>query len=387
MNEILEKIKHIYYDEFIGAISLNNLWLHIKNKTNFKITKKDLTKWYKEQEVNQIFQKMDKSKYIPIHAQLGLGVIQADILDLNQLNPKANKNYRYLLVIIDVKSRYVWTAPLKKKTPVEVLPLLKVVRELIKSIRKDTGSDTHFTLTTDDGSEFKGIVDKYCKEEEIKRWFANPLDSTKNRTYLVERMNRTILNLIKKPLEIKDSNKWIDIIDKVIEIYNNNMHSSIKQTPNDVLFDGKQPYFKLHEEDDEDKFKIGDLVRILEDKKIFAKKTLSTNYSKEIYEIISKEQNRYKVVSKDTNRQLRKLFLPSQMILAHGDSIGVDKKEETTKFKKTEQVTRKQKKSGLNTDKEGNIIVPKAVKVNNPIRAVRIKKNPKFDMYEMQEVN
>jgi ribosomal protein S17 len=388
LEDKLEKVKHIYYDSYHGILSFNNLWNYIRDKKEIKIAKKEVKKWYSEQGINQIYKPVDKSEFKKFHAQLGLGVVQMDLMDLNSFDPKKNAGYRYLLVMIDVKSRYCWVAPIKTKTPKDILPLLKAVRALIKSIRKDTpGSDTHFTLTTDDGSEFMGVVDKYCKEQGIKRWFANPKDATKNRTYLVERMNRTILDMMKKPLELANNNSWISIIDPVIETYNENIHSTIKQKPHDVLFEDKQPYYKLDEEAEDDKFNIGDLVRILETKSIFAKKSLSTNYSKTIYEIIDKEQNRYKVVSRDTNRQSRKLFLPSQMIMAHGASVGVEKAKQTIKYKKKEQVTRKQKKSGLDTDNEGDIKIPKRLIVTNSVRPVRIKKNPKFDMYEMEEVN
>jgi hypothetical protein len=275
LEEKLEQVKHIYYDQYHGILSFNNLWNYIRDKKEIKIQKKEVKKWYDEQAINQVYKAVDKSDYKKFHAQMGLGVVQMDLMDMNSFNPKTNAGYRFLVVIIDVKSRYVWVAPIKKKTPTEILPLLKAVRELIKSIRKDPkDSDTHFTLTTDDGSEFMGAIESYCKEEEIKRWFANPKDATKNRTYLVERMNRTILDMLKKPLELANNNKWIALIDPVIETYNENIHSTIKQKPHDILFDGKQPYYKLQEEDDIDKFNIGDLVRILEDKKIFSKKTI-----------------------------------------------------------------------------------------------------------------
>ena len=38
-----------------------------------------------------------------------------DILDLKDYGPENNRGYRYVLVIIDNFSKFVWTIPLKKK--------------------------------------------------------------------------------------------------------------------------------------------------------------------------------------------------------------------------------------------------------------------------------
>ena len=38
-----------------------------------------------------------------------------DILDLKDFGPENYRNYRYILVIIDIFSKFRWTVPLKKK--------------------------------------------------------------------------------------------------------------------------------------------------------------------------------------------------------------------------------------------------------------------------------
>ena len=76
---------------------------------------------------------------------------------------------------MDVKTRFGWAFPLKKKDPNEVLIYLKIVdRELFisKSSRvSDSQRNRRFlkaqgvvTLTVDDGGEFKGVVKKWCIE-------------------------------------------------------------------------------------------------------------------------------------------------------------------------------------------------------------------------------
>jgi IS30 family transposase len=119
---------------------------------------------------------------------MGIGCIQADIMYMERFSPKLNKGYEYLLVCIDVFSRYCWVEPLKERKANQCVPLIKKIREIIRKLRNDNG----FTFTTDEGKEFYGEVSQYLNNENIKRFWANPKDNTKNRTYIVERMNRTI---------------------------------------------------------------------------------------------------------------------------------------------------------------------------------------------------
>ena len=48
----------------------------------------------------------------------------------------------------------------------------------------------------------------------------------------VERLNGTLKNIMFKILTEKQTHKWIDIIDDVVDTYNNNIHSAIGCTPN-----------------------------------------------------------------------------------------------------------------------------------------------------------
>ena len=48
---------------------------------------------------------------------------------------------------------------------------------------------------------------------------------------VAERVIRTLLNLIKKPVFRKGNANWISELTSVIEQYNNTIHSSVKLTP------------------------------------------------------------------------------------------------------------------------------------------------------------
>ena len=49
---------------------------------------------------------------------------------------------------------------------------------------------------------------------------------------MVERFNRSIRELIDKYMIEYNTHKYIDVLDKLINNYNNRKHSGIKMTPN-----------------------------------------------------------------------------------------------------------------------------------------------------------
>jgi len=72
---------------------------------------------------------------------------QADLADLRNLKVY-NSGYTYILVVVDVLSRYLWAVPLKRKTP-------KDVAKAFANILHSSGR-MPWRLCTDKGTEFKG---------------------------------------------------------------------------------------------------------------------------------------------------------------------------------------------------------------------------------------
>ena len=75
-------------------------------------------------------------------------------------------------------------------------------------------------------------------------------------------------------------NIYYNVLDDVVDKYNNTKHSTIKMKPIDVG-DNKRVYIDEHNEKDS-RFKVGDRVRISKFKNMFAK-GYTTNWSKEIF--------------------------------------------------------------------------------------------------------
>ena len=85
---------------------------------------------------------------------------------------------------------------------------------------------------------------------------------------VVERFIRTLKNKVFKHMTGVSKNVYFDVLDDIVDKYNNTVHRTIKMKPIDVTSDS---YAEHNEESNEKdpKFKVGDDIRILKHKNIF----------------------------------------------------------------------------------------------------------------------
>ena len=95
------------------------------------------------------------------------------------------------------------------------------------------------------------------------------------KSVVAERFIRTLKNKLYKHMMATGKNVYYDVLDDVVNEYNNNKHNTIKMKPIDVE-DNKRVYIDEHNEKDS-RFR----VRISKFKNIFAK-GYTPNWSKEI---------------------------------------------------------------------------------------------------------
>ena len=143
------------------------------------------------------------------------------IVEMQQFS-KWNKGYKYLLVVIDVFSKYGWIVPLKNEQG-------ETVKEAFQSIFKD-GRKPQF-LWTDKGSEF---YNKHVKDLLAKNKVTLYSTENQEKSSLVERWNRTIKNKMWKQFTIQGNTQYLDMLPKILKQYNNIEQSSIKMTPTEA---------------------------------------------------------------------------------------------------------------------------------------------------------
>ena len=100
------------------------------------------------------------------------------------------------------------------------------------------------------------------------------------KSVVTERFIRTLKNKMYKHMTKIGKNVYYDVLDDVVNEYNNTKHNSIKMKPIDIR-DNKRVYIDEHNEKDS-RFKVGDRVRISKFKNIFAK-GCTPNWSTEIF--------------------------------------------------------------------------------------------------------
>ena len=104
---------------------------------------------------------------------------------------------------------------------------------------------------------------------------------------IAERVIRTVRNLLKKPVFLAVNANWLSELSSVTKQYNNTIHHSTKMTPIQASkkLNEKIVYNNLKDNREvrKPKFKLGDLVRTADIKRVFSKGD-STSYSyKKIY--------------------------------------------------------------------------------------------------------
>ena len=106
---------------------------------------------------------------------------------------------------------------------------------------------------------------------------------------VVERFIRTLKNKIFKHMTAISKNIYFDVLDDIVDKYNNTVHRTIKMKPIDVSSDSNAEYNEDPSNKKDPKFKVVDNARISRYKNIFAK-GYTPSWSEEIF-IVSKIKN------------------------------------------------------------------------------------------------
>ena len=100
------------------------------------------------------------------------------------------------------------------------------------------------------------------------------------KSVVTERFIRKLKNKLYKHMTATGENVYYDVLDDIVNKYNNTKHSTIKMKPVDVK-NNKRVYIDEHNEKDS-KFEVGDRVRISRYKNIFGK-GYAPNWRSEIF--------------------------------------------------------------------------------------------------------
>ena len=173
--------------------------------------------------------------------------------------------------------KYTWVVGLKDKKGVSIVNGFQII--LADSKGKPN------KIWVDHESEFyNNILKKFSKENEIK------MCSTHNEVkYVVaERFIKTLKNKIYKHMTTVGKNVYFNVLDDIVDKYDNTYHGSIKMKPKDVT-DNSYVGYNAKSNKKGPKFKVGDHVRISKYKNVFVK-GYTPNWSEEIF-VFNKVKN------------------------------------------------------------------------------------------------
>ena len=176
-----------------------------------------------------------------------------------QLISKYNKGIKYLLCVIDGFSKYACVAPSKDKKGVSIVNAFQKIL--------DSSKTNPNKIWVDQGSEFyNNIFKKWLKDNDINMYST----CNEGKSVVAERFIRTLKNRIYKHMVAISKNVYFDVLDDIVDEYNNKYHKTIKMKPIGV---GDDSFAEYNEESNEKdpKFKVDDHVRISKFKNVFAK--------------------------------------------------------------------------------------------------------------------
>ena len=144
---------------------------------------------------------------------------QVDMLDIT------NKNLtkKWLLIVIDVFSRYAFVEPVASKEAKEVAAAFEKIFERNRKVPQ--------MIYSDKGNEFKGE----CTKLFVKRKIYYRTDRSDMKASIVERFNRTLRLKIERYITWAKTNNFIPVLQELVASYNHTMHPIHGRTPANVF--------------------------------------------------------------------------------------------------------------------------------------------------------
>ena len=237
---------------------------------------------------------------------------------------KYNNGVKYLLVAVDVLSRFLRVEPMKSKDAPEAM---KAFKRMIKHKKPKK-------LWTDKGTEFKGAFKAFCEKQDIEIYHTE----SETKSAFAERNIRSLKNIIYKHLEHTWSWKYIDSLDEFVKTINGRVNRVTKMAPSKVQ-KKHVPYLvslvidKNASLNPKLRFKEGDFVRIAKPNLPFKKGYKQTYKDEvfEIYRIATTSPPTYNLVDAKKEKILGKFYEPELIKVGNRYDDSDDDDDDSTK--------------------------------------------------------
>ena len=293
-------IKNYYHNPATGLGSIRTLYVKLRQEfPNRNITLKQVQDVVSVQVTHQVHKqiKIPLTEFNQIRSP-GRGEFQIDLLDLSEYKSH-NRNYRYVLVVEDIYSRYSFVEPLRNKNSDSVLDAMKLIEnQILETIPRI------WSFCMDAGSEFDNLkFNRYFSS--VKMYRKSPKIHTT--TGIVEARNHFFRNIIQRYFTSRHTLNWLTDIQNINDNINNSINRTTKETPTDIWNGKSNNNEEIRQKPMQ--FQVGDAVRLRKKLNTFEKATagLFSNTVYKISEIIGLGYHLQNYPEKVFNWQLQKI--------------------------------------------------------------------------------
>ena len=239
----------------------SKFWWNTKLKKSFKESFRTVKNWLTSQDTYTLYKPI-RTRFQRRRVMVG-GIDdqwQADLVDVSALS-QHNDGYKFLLVCIDLLSKFAWVEPIKNKTGKSIVGAFS--RVIVKRSPK--------RLQTDHEKEFlNALFQKFFKSKNID-FFTTYNDETK--ANVVERFNRTLKSKMWRYFPKNHTLRYVNVLTNLVKGYNKSFHRSIKTAPDEVgIHNEEQIWQNLYSNVTlfkKPKIPVGSTVRISKKRKNF----------------------------------------------------------------------------------------------------------------------
>lgn len=270
-------------------LGIEKLYDAVKAERVYNITYQEVEKWLEKHEAYSLNKPVKPVRYR--NAVIVSGVddqFEADLADLSdKAYVTANDGVKFLLVVIDVFSRYLWVEALKNKQATTVIDAF--TRIFTRSKRKPK------RLRTDRGSEFTAkSVQTFMKQQKIHQIFT----SNEVQANYAERVIKTLKSKIFRYVVHKNTFTYTKVLQDLVKSYNDTWHHGIRARPKNVnksnearlwwqMYWPDTAFLKELKRNRKFKFGIGDKVRMSLRRSAFQRE-YDSRWTEEIFIIVKR---------------------------------------------------------------------------------------------------
>ena len=149
---------------------------------------------------------------------------QANLADFSLLK-NSNDGNQFLLIVVDVFSRFTYCEPVKSKKSTAVI-------QAFENIYRRAPNPVYLQI------EFtRKALEKWLKQRNISLFHTHNYDT---KAAIVKRLIRTLKMKLRRYFKANNTFKYIDVLDDLMFSYNNSCHRTIKTTPSAARHEDQQ---------------------------------------------------------------------------------------------------------------------------------------------------